>query len=393
MIRRTSLALVLACSSFAATARAEVVTLESLEASALADDPGLESHEQRAAASEAHIDAIRAEALPRLSLDAGATMLSGSRVARTECGPVGGPSRQCTIITSPRLSDGFDAYVPSFRLSTGLRLDGVMYDFGRTRARIAAAQAEADASDDETSAQREAILRNVRATYLEWFGAFQRRRFVELAVASAEARVQSIDSARELGVRSVSDRDAASIELARVRLELSRARSAEADARLVAARTSHAAIPDDAEPDPALLELSVPLLPRPRPMVVDALERRRDAVDAAVRAHQLRHAPFLTASLRLGVTSTLVPGADAVAFPAYSLDVGITVPLWDPRTSDHVLAEARAQQAALTAASEDALATSTLVDERARLAVAAADTELEMTAELERMCRDRKSVV
>lgn len=122
-------------------------------------------------------------------------------------------------------------------------------------------------------------------------------------------------------------------------------------------------------------------------MVVDALERRRDAVDAAVRAHQLRHAPFLTASLRLGVTSTLVPGADAVAFPAYSLDVGITVPLWDPRTSDHVLAEARAQQAALTAASEDALATSTLVDERARLAVAAADTELEMTAELERMCR------
>lgn len=363
--RRTGLVYVIALLAAwpSASAAQEVVTLQTLEAQAISDNPSLEAREARVRAAAARIEAIDADMRPRLTFDVGAQASPGA-VQRQRCGedrdPADGvPDDVCYVRGQAVGGEGAETFLPAVVPSASLRYEGVLYDFGRTRARRRAGRAEMEALEVELEAAEDAIVRMVRGSYLNWLAAHMRRLATERALAVAEQRVQSLGAAIATGARSEADRDSAVIEVTRTQLELARARSAEGVSRRLLARVAGVTIADGALPDVSLVELPTPVAAAQDTAAVRVLELRRDVALAGRRAYDLRHAPILSMSLQTGIGAQFAANVPVLVSPSYQVQIGLTVPLWDPRSQSFVVDEAIAQAESLEAAArEQALTTS-----------------------------------
>jgi outer membrane protein TolC len=380
---RWPLALAGVIASHAATARADIVSLRELEEDALSENRSLDVQAAEARAALARVDALRAEGLPHLALDIGATAQPGAvtsiACARDRDGLV---NDRCFVPSTATELDG-ETFVPSGRFGATLRFDGILYDFGRTDARVRGGRANAEAEEAEVRAQRETIVRAVRGAYLEWLAAHARREFAERGLETARERARAMESALDAGARSAADRDAAALEVARMRLEVLRAQAAEAEARSLVDQASGSELEEDAEPDPALFDIGPPERGPREPSIVQSLRLRRDAANAASELYDLRYAPFLsgTAQVGLGLQVALGEG-NPTWLPSYQLQLALTVPLWEPRTEGHVLLEARALADAFEAAAEDARSTADAAYRRARERYTRAQEEVALAEEV-----------
>ena len=385
--RRGQVALVIGASLFAGlltrTASADVVTLESLEAQAITDSPSLEAREARVRAAAARIEGIRAEMRPRLTFDVGVQASPGAIVPQ-DCENDGNPAttETCYVRGQATTEADAEAFIPAITPSAVVRFEGVLYDFGRTRARVRAGEAEAAALETDIEAAETAIVRTVRGAYLSWLAVSLRRRAAEVGLATAEQRVRDFEAGVRSGIRSEADKDGAEIEAARIRLELARARSAEATSRRTLARLVGVTLPEDAEPDATVLDRNVPALSARNDASLRVLELRRDVARAGARAYALRHAPILTTSLQVGIGGQFVPGGNIkpIGSPSYQVSIGLTVPLWDPRAGRFLEAEAAAQAAAIEASIIESRASMDAAELEARARLDATTEEIALAA-------------
>lgn len=375
------------------SADAQVVTLASLEARAVSDSPSLAARAARVRAAEARVSAIRAEMRPRLSAEMG-VQLSPGAITAVPCDKNGDndtmdEGETCFVRGQLALS-GEDndplQYVPATVASVALRFEGVLYDFGRTAARVEAANAEVGALEADIEAAEDALVRMVRGGYLNWLGAHLRRTATEASLAVAEQRVRGLDAALAAGARSQADRDGAAIEVARMRLELSRARSAEAASRRVLSRIVGQMLADSAIPEVGLIEQDPPARSRPSDATRRALELRREVARLGERAYRLRFAPVLSFSAQAGIGAQITVDTaddtntrpDVLGAPSYQLGVNLSIPLWDPRTRGFLRDEALAQVEILEASlleTQNALDSAEL-EARARIEETEAEIEL-----------------
>lgn len=353
--------------------RAQVLTLQQAEARALAYDHAIAEADARASGASAHARTVRAAALPILSAEVGASFGSGNQLVRIQ-----DSEGRSTFVSGSRIIGEAGAFRAFIRHSAGIRIDALQYDFGRTAARTAGARADAAASEAELEAAREGVRDQVRAAYVAWLAAYERRRMTEEAVRAGEARADQVDEAAQAGSRAGADRDVVAYDVARLRLERSRALASEDDARYLLAELIGAPIARDLQPDVSMLEASE-ALPEVGTVAatVRALELRRDAVAALLRLRRRRHSPVLSGTLRLGVS-----GLNEHIFPTYQAQVLFTVPLWDPRNGGSVHEEVSARIAELDARHHALLEAMATHDERAAGARAHAEDQVSIAEEM-----------
>lgn len=356
-------------------AEAQVLTLSELERRAIEGNPQVRVREARVAAAATRIDATQRETQPTLNLDVGGVVGPGGAFFRVK--DVDGNVYNASGVRA--LGDGSDAWIPQARVSATVRYGGNFYDFGRTRARVDAAEANAAAEQSEARAEREGIVRGVRAAFLAWYGAHQRRLLTEQAHRAAQDRAEGLEAAVANGSRSALDRDGSLVEAARLRLEVQRAVAAEADARLALGLAVGQPIADTATPDPGVVDVEPPRQALPLPPMSEALDLRRQAVEATRRAYRLRYAPYLTGSAQFNLTAAVnIPQP----IPSYQVSIGLTVPLYDPRQRGHVESEMRARMAEMEA-TQVAIQTTALTNEaRARARYESAIQEVVLAAEV-----------
>jgi len=373
----------------AGSADAQTVTLESLETATLDDHPQLGRRRAEIRAAATRVDAARAEMRPSLYLDLGVLAAPGLAMPQIRLDD----EHVLNSSTSSLLE-------PYFRYSAALRFDGPLYDFGRTAARVDAVEAEIAATSAESLAAREDLVRGTRAAYLRWLGAYEQRHIVEGSLAIAETRASQVDEAVRAGARPGADREMAAFEVARARLALARARAEESDQRAALGLASRVAIPEDAVPDAQWLENASADVPLPTPAAIAAIELRREAIGASLRAIRRRYNPVLGISVRLGawvqnVTETDTQGTEDIAddesrdrlwpVPSYSVQIGLSMPLWDPRLGPHVRREAEARQDALDAAEADLRTQFDAERSRAEIALERANEQTALAAEAVRI--------
>jgi outer membrane protein TolC len=94
----------------------------------------------------------------------------GGRLIRVE--DVDG--EQYRVAGSRTLGDS-DSLTPEPRYSASLSLTSQIYDFGRTRASVQAAEAELTATEASVLAEQRQIVNSVREAYLDWLSAHASR--------------------------------------------------------------------------------------------------------------------------------------------------------------------------------------------------------------------------
>lgn len=386
---RLSRLAVLAVSVFlsADLAEAQVLTLESLETTALDDHPQLGQRRAELRVAEARIDATRAEMRPSLYLDLGVTAAPGMQLVEIdEDGDRETTTDDRVFVSGTRGFGQSDRspFQPFFRYSGGLRFSGPLYDFGRNAARVDAAEAEAAAVGAQADVARETLVRETRTAYLRWLGAYEQRRIAEAAEAIAQTRASQVEESVRMGVRPGADRDVAAYEVARLRLLLARARADEDDLRAALALATRVEIPDEAIPDVEWLEPVATDVPLPTPAAIAAIELQRTAVGASLRAYRRRHNPVLSISVGLGLAAQEADGG-LVAFPNYSIQVGLSMPLWDPRLGSQLRREMIARDEALAESEANLRVQVESERARARIAAVRASEQVELATEASRL--------
>jgi len=376
--------------SIAGSADAQTVTLESLETATLDDHPQLGRRRAEIRAAATRVDAVRAEMRPSLYLDVGVNGSPGGQSIEIAGPDVTGDGVGDNVyVGGTRAFDQPNALQPFFRYSAGLRFDGPLYDFGRTAARVDAVEADVAAQTAEIDVASQDLVRATRAAYVRWLATYQRRVIVEASLRIAETRVANTEEAVRAGARPGSDRDVAGYEFTRLRLQLARARADEDDQRAAVEVAARVEIPDDAIPDPTWLEAASPDAPLPPPAAIAALELRRAAIGASLRAYRRRYNPVLGVSFRLGAAAQRVVdfgGNDTLAFfPAYSVQVGLSMPLWDARLGPHLRREAEAREAAIAEAEAEVRVLAESERGRARLAFDRANEQVLLATEAVRL--------
>ncbi len=302
-----------------AFASAEVVRLEDLEAIALRNQTHLAGLKARAQRSLAEVDVRRAARRPSVRLDASGLGAPGGEVVQIES--IDG--NVVNVRASPTLREE-NAFSPNLRWEATLLIDAPLYDFGRTKAAINAAKSNKRASRAQAELSNEAIVRRVRAAYLDWLGATLIRDFALESVEAAVAQRERIAARVQAGDRPGSELDSARYEEMDTRLSAEEAQAqVSAIKRLLESEVGQS-LPDDAEPDKALLQreaISVEPVPA---WELEDLERRRNATRLEAKMYRKSRAPLLAAVGRTGVN-----GLNENVFPSYRLGLTLAMPLWD----------------------------------------------------------------
>jgi outer membrane protein TolC len=227
---------------------------------------------------------------------------------------------------------------------------GNLYDFGRTSAAVDAAHAQRRAAQADAQQSVREIVRDVRTAYVRWATAHALWSIARDAANAAAERSTRTGAAIEEGARRSADRIASQTEAAFSRLELERSSATLETARLDLGFVAVADLPDDAQPDPAVLAAGATPAPADSnedPSLV-TLQEQRKAAQASARVHDHAYAPILSAQAQAGVL-----GQGSYPFPVYRLGVTISVPLWDGGADGAARAQAEARAAELAAQAED----------------------------------------
>lgn len=322
---RSLLALLVAFALLAGAAGAqEVLTLQEAAASTVARHPDLQAAESRVAGAEARADAARAAFYPTLDAGIGANHSEAS-----------GSSGSGLTVTR---AGGNTNYSIGF---TGRQ---TVFDFGRRRSRVRAADETLQASLDDLEDTRQALLLTVSEAY---FGVLREAAGVEIQednVRNAEELLRQAQGFYEAGTRARIDVTRAESDLANARVLLIQAQNLERRARV--ALGTAMGLPDAIESPLAVQGLPVPewdveeafqAATGFRPDVLaarDRLEAARARVNLAVAEYR----PTIDASGQYRMSDSDFPPEQN----SWNLGMDISVPILSYPTLQAAVAEAEA---------------------------------------------------
>jgi outer membrane protein TolC len=225
-----------------------------------------------------------------------------------------------------------------------LSLHGRIYDFGRTRAAVTAADARVSAAEAKGQASRTAIVSEVRVAYLDWLGAGLLRAVSERALGNARARLDLVQARVSTGTRPPSDLAPARYELTLAEIDDLEAKQRVGDAKISLERATGGPLTPNAAPDPSLLDRQPPRADVGETLEALALRRQRASALAMARYYDHGTAPVLS-----GVAEAGVRGQEQNVFPAYRASVSLAIPIWDGGAASSQAARAREEAALLDA--------------------------------------------
>lgn len=365
-------------------ARADVVTLPALEALALERRPALEAGGAQLRGSQAEVDKALSAYYPRISLEAGGTLAPGGTLAT-----IRDVNNREFLVSAPRAAeDPNDPFAggaakPQVRTELGLQLKSSVFDFGRTSAAVDASRALAAATDAQVQESRQQIVRAVRGAYLGWLLNSELFAIAEHSEREAQARAERVQLRISEGVRPRSDLPTARAEALLARLELERARGELRASKLALEQAVGSPVPETAEPDRTLLEAEPQARGASR-SATRVLELQSAAAAAASRAQAKLSSPLLSAGAVVGLRSQ-----DDLVFPAYSVGLQFSWPLWDGGASSAGarIGEARAQE--LEARLRQQRELDQVAERRAQLETETANARLRTADELLQIVQER----
>ena len=186
------------------------------------------------------------------SISPGTQLVPLSKTAIDTSAPNFDPSSEYLVGASRKLGES-GAFLPYPRYGVTLDLRGNLYDFGRTSAAVDAAHAQRRAAQADAQGAAREIVRDVRTAYVRWASAHALWSIARDAAKAAADRSASTSAAIEEGARPNADRIASQTEAAFSRLELERSNATLETARLDLGFVAVADLPEDAQPDPAVL--------------------------------------------------------------------------------------------------------------------------------------------
>lgn len=259
-------------------------------------------------------------------------------------------------------------------VSVGANVSQLVYDFGQTSNRVAAAGAQTAAQQQFAENVHQQVALNVRSVY---FNAQAARVLVAVArqsVANQERHAEQIARMVQIGSRAPIDRALSRRDLANARLQLIRAENDYADARaqlnqamgregaldFEVASASFPAVRGEAQPVEVLLTEA--LAHRPEVM---ALQEQERAQEASLRALQAGNSP----SLRATAGTSYGDSRSQVVGPGLTGGLTLAWPLWNGGSAQAQVAEAEATLESLRAQQDAERQQVRLEIEQARLAI------------------------
>lgn len=351
---------------------AEVVRLEELEANAVHRRASMDAAAHRTASARADARLSRSAYFPAVALGVEGSGSPGGRLV-----DVTDTNGDKYLVSGSRRLGESGAFVPQVRYGAMLSLGGQLYDFGRTRAAVEAAEAHGSAVRAEERATRASVVREVRAAYLGWLEAVALHAASQKAVASARVRRDLVQARIETGVRPPSELGPVLYEEALALLGEKATSGQLTGARLDLERAAATPLDTAAVPDGSILEREAPRGRAHEAPSRVALEKRGAAAQAMVRVHEHGRAPVLSAGAEGGVR-----GQATDVFPMYRAFVSLSVPLWDGGAADSRATAARAEAAALQAEAREHRATLASAEKRAEIDLADAAERVRLAESL-----------
>jgi outer membrane protein len=366
-----------------ASARADVVRLEDLERKLFAER-AVEADDARVRATEADVRKAASAYYPQIGIKGESAISPGGQLVRIP-DPKDRDNRDADyLVAGTRDLDDKGAFDPVLRHSVDLKATAMLYDFGRTKAAIAAGNAAADAAKAGAGVTREAAVRRLRDAYFEWLVAHEQEQLARFARDEASRRLSRVRGLITENVRARSDLAPAESEQLLAELEVTRAQGKRQDAQLVLEHTVGAALPAGAEPDRALLDREPPATSDTPVAGERALSLQRDAAYAMARAADKERMPLLGVGGSIGIRAQ-----DDTVFPSYGAGLNLNIPLWDGGLSKASGAGARARGEELDARLKDQQREREFAVTRARAAIMQLGEQLVLASALKEQCTKR----
>jgi outer membrane protein TolC len=333
----THLGLLLGLHARAATA--DVVRLQDLEEKAVHQRARIAGDRADVAAARADADSARSAYSPTLALNLLASGEPGGHLIH-----VNDREGVDYLVAGSRTLGAEGAFIPEVRYGGLLSLQGRIYDFGRTRAAVAAADARVWAAEAKGQASRTAIVSEVRAAYLDWLGSGLLRAVSERALGNARARLDLVQARVSSGTRPPSDLAPARYELTLAEIDDLEARQRVESAKISVERAAGGPLAVNAAPDPSVLDRQPPRVDAGETLEAVALRRQRASALAMAKYYERGTAPVLS-----GIAEAGVRGQEANVFPAYRASVSLAIPILDGGAASSQAARAREEAALLDA--------------------------------------------
>ena len=359
-----------------ALAQAETLKLDELEQRAIKNRASVLAARARVDAAEARVDLAKAPYYPTMAARAELDASPGGRIIKVRNVEEGADPTPYAVSGSRTITER-GAFIPHLRYQGTVSVQSRLYDFGKTAATVRAARADRDASNAGVSAERHAVVMEVRSAYLAWLSAYETRQILaENAADSTSLRVSAEAHVAE-GARPGAELASARYDEARAALDLERGDSDLASARVDLEQVTGGPLPRSAEPDVSLLERAAPSAGAASHPEVSALERRRDAAAASAESHAYPYAPVLAVGANAGVS-----GQTTTVFPLYEVALSVTVPVFDGGVESASAAVASAQARDLAAQARELRGRVTADHERSRSQLERSGRRLELAGAL-----------
>lgn len=355
------------------------VSLSELEAHARKAQPGKRLGDARVQEARARIDAARAAYAPSFNLLSEVSLTPGQRIVTIEDYKVNA--------AFPLGTSG--AFRPAARYGVTLDVRSNLYDFGRTRAAVDAAEAALRAERAQLRGAAEQAVLDVRAGYLRWATAHALWSIAQRTQRAAEQQLERTRAAIEEGARPSIALSAAQSGEGFARLELERARAELDGAREDLGYVAGADLDEGAFPADDVLQMSGTEPVRTsqqaqRDARVQALREQQSAASANARAHEHALRPVVSASAQAGVQ-----GLNENLFPVYRVGVSVLVPLWDGGAEAANRGQAQALAAQLGAQVEQLERGQRRADQRSQQLRRQAERRISIAAQLVQVCGAR----
>lgn len=319
------------------------LSLQDARASALKSRPELVIIGARQTVAEAKVATAKAAERPKFAAKLDVQAAPGGELVEVQ----NDDGETLLVSGTHKLSDGSDAFQPTWSYGASVVMSWDIYDFGRTGAAKQAARAAVYARRAEAAHTRSQLLKAVDAAYLSWVSAHQRAAQSKAAAARVARQLADLGARIEAGALPESARISGQADEASAELRLAYAEAAEHKTRRALEQASGRTIPEGSAPDLSILKLGALQRTEGEDMELSALGAKQRAAEASARQAARADNPVLSASALLGLR-----GQSSSLFPLYKLGLGLSFPLWDGGASEAAERAARAQAKAARAARE-----------------------------------------
>jgi outer membrane protein len=323
------------------TARAEVVTLADVEARAQRPRPELVEREASIDKARAELLVVQARSAPTVGARVEGGVAPGGRPV--EVTEAGGEGETYLVQGSKALGDS-QAFVPVPRYAAVISGKITLFDFGRTKLGMRAAEAAVSAQRASLVSAKVELAHGARSAYLAWLEAHQTLQLAQRDLEVTHARSESVRGLIAEGARPATDLTLSLYDEQLAALRQTRAQRAADMARKGLSVVVQSELGEGDEPDPRVLEASAPSTApgaagttaatpgqpetstagEAKDPSLDALEQQHRAALSAARAVDKAGSPTLDAAADVGVQ-----GQDDNVFPVYRATLSLSVPIWD----------------------------------------------------------------